>query len=568
MRTYKQLIAILTEDVVSDRLNKLKKDNKGKISTDHDTFAVHKDSDAIIDHFAEADPHPKKQHTNWIINQYKQGNLRQEDRPMVNQSLSNFEKYKSKLAVRDLNNYANLSELDSALEPHIGSVSNRQRDITEKIEGADKIFEKNGITVHHLKTKKAACLYGKNTKWCTASTNEDGTPSNDNMFDRYNASGPLYFVRARDENGKIAKYQFQHENGGQYQDEKNHPIDVNEFLKRNPELRNVSQWQGKHPAFTSDENFDKHFDSLILSHTEETIADKRLKSHHIDKLVNDNSSVRKAIVDHPNLQQHHIDKLVDDNDPDVRKAIARQHPKLQQHHIDKLVNDVSLYVRKAIANHPNLQPHHIDKLVGDEYGIVKKVIAEHPKLQQHHIDKLVDAASPGVKEAIAEHPKLQQHHIDKLVDDDSSLVKAAITKHPKLQQHHIDKLVGAEYGNVKEAIAKHQNLQQHHIDKLVEDKDIYVRKAIAKHPKLQQHHIDKLVEDENPAVKIAIAKRSDLQQHHIDKLVDDKDKYVKIVIAAHPNLQQHHVDKLVNDGDPYVREAIAKHPLYKKLYPD
>ena len=66
--------------LLEDRIQGLKNAFRGKLSTSHDTFAVHQDSDAIVDHFStNADPTPKKAHTQWVLNQYRRGNVRQED---------------------------------------------------------------------------------------------------------------------------------------------------------------------------------------------------------------------------------------------------------------------------------------------------------------------------------------------------------------------------------------------------------------------------------------------------------------------------------------------------------
>lgn len=67
MLSFKQFILLL-----EDRIDFLKTQFQGKLDTSHDPLAVHKDSNAIIDHFAtHADPSHNKMYTNWILIQYQ-----------------------------------------------------------------------------------------------------------------------------------------------------------------------------------------------------------------------------------------------------------------------------------------------------------------------------------------------------------------------------------------------------------------------------------------------------------------------------------------------------------------
>ena len=112
--------------LLEDRLEFLQKKHNS-INADHDQFAEHKKPEDIVKHFSEhGDPSKNKSHTDWILNQYKKGHIKQEDTPRVHETLSNFDKHKSKLANKDLNSYKHISHLDDALEPHLGTKSKRE----------------------------------------------------------------------------------------------------------------------------------------------------------------------------------------------------------------------------------------------------------------------------------------------------------------------------------------------------------------------------------------------------------------------------------------------------------
>jgi hypothetical protein len=107
--------------LVENRVEFLKKNNP-EIDTSHDPHGKHKAAADIIDHFAEhGDPTKNKAHTQFLVGQYKKKNIRQEDAGRAHETLSNFEKYKPKLANKDINGYKKLSDVEKAVEPHLGT---------------------------------------------------------------------------------------------------------------------------------------------------------------------------------------------------------------------------------------------------------------------------------------------------------------------------------------------------------------------------------------------------------------------------------------------------------------
>lgn len=230
--------SVLTESqlnfLVESRIEFLKKNNP-TISTEHDPHGEHKDAHAIIDHFAtHADPTKNKAHTQWIVGQYKKGNIRQEDAGRVHTALKHFEMYKSKLANKDLNGYKKVSDVEDATAPHEGThVSKKAETRAIKHEGADLKYEDDHITIHHIKTEDAAKHYGKGTKWCTAA-------DNNNMFKHYHNDGPIHIIHDK-KNGR--KYQF-HAASNQFMDEKDNTISKEDFDSIKPSFHKAID---KHP---------------------------------------------------------------------------------------------------------------------------------------------------------------------------------------------------------------------------------------------------------------------------------------------------------------------------------
>ena len=347
MLTFKQFI-IEQLLILEDRLGKIKKIFKDKINTDHDTEAEHKDSDAIVDHFStHADPTHNKAHTQWIVSRYRQGQFRQEDHPRIREALSTFDRPAVKAGLKankkptDINQYKSLSDLEDAVEPHKEAISGKEEEKKIKAEGADLIHSGNGVTIHHIKTKEAACSYGARTKWCTAG-------EKDNMFDSYNKRGPIYVIQHQ---GR--KYQF-HTKSKQFMDEKDKPVEFKDL----------------HPDITKEMSNSEH------------------------------PEVQKAnlMFKNPHVTTEHITKALNDNDINIR-GLAIQHPNATAEHITKALNDTSVYVRLSAIYHPNATAEHISKALDDENSDVRYAAIHHPNVTQEHITKALDDNDEYVRQA-------------------------------------------------------------------------------------------------------------------------------------------------------------------------
>lgn len=235
-------ITLLAEEMLllENRMEFLKKNFEGKLDTSHDSNAKHQSHADIVDHFAQhADPTAKKTHTQWILGQYQKKNIRQEDHPRIHQALSDFDTHKAKLEKKDINQYKKISDVEDAVAPHLGTFASKRKETQSvKHEGAEKVWEDDNISIHRMKTKEAACHYGKGTKWCTAA--EKG-----NMFDEYHKDGPLHVImhkKDKDESGRQRKWQY-HTNSAQFMDERDNEINKDDFEKIKPSLHKA--WKEK-----------------------------------------------------------------------------------------------------------------------------------------------------------------------------------------------------------------------------------------------------------------------------------------------------------------------------------
>ena len=137
----------------------------------------------------------------WMLKLYSNNSWKPGDSYETRDLLSKFIKYKSKLPIekRDINRFNSISDLYSITQTLEGQGVKSQKEV--KREGADVVYEdaKWKIVIPH--TKEASCIYGANTKWCTAGREK-------NMFDYYHKQGPLY-ININKQTGE--KYQFHFE---------------------------------------------------------------------------------------------------------------------------------------------------------------------------------------------------------------------------------------------------------------------------------------------------------------------------------------------------------------------
>jgi len=366
MITYKQFSLILQEDFA-------------KSKKEHSDL-----SPSIISHYAEnADPTKGKNHLSWILKMHKLGKITLSDSSKVKELLEKYEKHKSKLSKedKDFNKHQSLQNLEDAINQKHGI----------------PIFSKNGIEVTHLNTAQSAKYHCNDKPWCV---------KHEGNFNSYNEKGKLYLVHARDENGNIKKYLFHHEGLSgtpEYNDSKNEPIEnIDNFIERNPELREVKEWQGKHPRFTSDENFNKNFKELLHNNPKDTLNDSRITAEHLNNLIsnsNEDPAHRVFALNSKNLKKlpsdlikSHLNNILDNpKESDNLKAAV-----IKNSNFKKLPSD--------------LIKSHLNNILGNKYDsdfLKGKVLNLHKSyVNGDHIDNILNNPESLNKETILNDPEL------------------------------------------------------------------------------------------------------------------------------------------------------------------
>ena len=79
-----------------------------------------------------------------------------------------FNKVRDRMPNKDIFSYGSMDNLEMALRKVEITPTKREEKRLTRFEGADKVYVNDKVTVISPKTYEASCLYGANTKWCSA----------------------------------------------------------------------------------------------------------------------------------------------------------------------------------------------------------------------------------------------------------------------------------------------------------------------------------------------------------------------------------------------------------------
>ena len=184
-------------------------------------------------------------YSKWLLSLFLKHELKLEDLYKATEYLTFFEKRKNELKNKgitlDINKYKKLSDLFSAIQPHMRKNINPPKDMEdENVFLNNDYYIENGEAERHdfsnyvmfmPKTLKASQFYGYNSEWCT--TKPD-------MFNKYIREGSLYvFVNKSELNSDNPNRRIQvHLEAEQFMNLDDSEINRMEFLNKNKDILN------------------------------------------------------------------------------------------------------------------------------------------------------------------------------------------------------------------------------------------------------------------------------------------------------------------------------------------
>jgi hypothetical protein len=251
----KELLVEYNKDITIQRFGKKMlyryyKDSLGNSQEYTDTWAktypdtAKKVINNLIDEIENADPTPNKQYVPWLAKMYSEGNYGSdlEDlKSTTKDALIKFEMLKNRRQLpaprNDIMRYTNIGDFLSVMDEY--PTPNELEKVVDKGH-ATEIFKNNDVRIIVPQDVTAACYYGRGTRWCTAS-------KNNNMFQSYKDSGDLFILIPTKPEYNGEKYQI-HFGDIQFMNEQDRDVDplylITErfgnllpiFIKIHPEL--------------------------------------------------------------------------------------------------------------------------------------------------------------------------------------------------------------------------------------------------------------------------------------------------------------------------------------------
>jgi len=217
--------------LLENRIDFLRNKYEGEISSD------------VFDRLLSNDPTKKKIYLQWLIKNYITATNKDrflEDLYKTKEDLVVFTKLKQQNKIQQKNiNQIKYENLYDVIKPHMKDLTSGKeikKQELEKIKNEIKIVYggPEGKILIPL-TEKASCFLGRQTRWCTASTESE------NYFNYYNKKGKLYVILPKD--GR--KFQFHFEEA-QLMDEQDKEVSFKPFDKK-------YTWVFNHIKFTEEE---------------------------------------------------------------------------------------------------------------------------------------------------------------------------------------------------------------------------------------------------------------------------------------------------------------------------
>lgn len=557
---------VLTED----RVDFLKEKNP-VIDTSHDKNAASWDTtaSAVIDHLAaKADPTKKKIHTQWILGQYKQKNIRLEDSPRVNAALSEFEKHKAKLSKKDINQYKNIGEIEDAVQPHFGTAASNAEKIKQTTEKGRTLIHagKDGTHVYRLEPtpegKEASQnIYGgghsaggTHTSWCTAARSEQC------MFDHYSKSQPLHVIHTP--SGKV--YQA-HPVANQLMNSRDEPVSA--------EVEDSNRDWVPHPDAGSISNGLDHIPNgwkLKLSHNLPNITSSDIE-HGLAQT--DDDEIAKAAAKHPNASPNAL-KIAATHQSGVVRQAAASNPNMPRALVDALLNDKSTMVRATAAEHPSNTSEKLEEIYtnnrdnrfsreaavshknasqallmhaisNDPHSGVARAAVRNPIADADTLRHAVNTHAPYISDAL-KNPNVPPDVIDVGLHDDSwrnQYSQMEAIQHPNANADNISKALNSSVESVRSLAVQHHNATSEHLFKGINDTSI-VANAVMQNPNATHEHIEMGLNSGYGTVKAKAIAHPNATHEQLERAINSNDIVLQAGAASNKNLTKTQIDKL------------------------
>lgn len=219
--------------------------------------------DDTFDFIISLDPTVNKKYSRWLLNLYSNNRLNKFDYFSIPDLLKEFDSIKSSLEIKDILKYKSVKELKDTINNV--ELTHRQivRNNTKNKHNCDLTKESiyygviDNFHIYVPLTYEASCKLGRNTNWCTATTESDTS------YNSYlNEFGGNYFILINVDDDNI-KCQF-HYNSEQFVDRYNNEIDIDNFMLFHKNLAKFFKHKNFNKRISEKINTNKNTKGLVF----------------------------------------------------------------------------------------------------------------------------------------------------------------------------------------------------------------------------------------------------------------------------------------------------------------
>lgn len=543
-------------------------DDVNRVSKQHADI----DKDIIQKYADEADPKQGKgsRYLDWLVKGHARGNHAPEDTFRLKAALTNFETHKPKLEKKDIGQYNHVSELEDAVQPHLGVLSataaGDAKNYWGKPEHHEKIFDNGaGLQVFHTKTKEASqAIYGGghsaggcHTGWCTAG-------STHNRFDHYSDGGknPLYQIHTPD--GKVHQDEFSGDYSGGLRDAKDLKVNRTDLVKENPDLIHVPAFQGKDISYTAPG-----------PKLKEALHAEIKKGKH------------DVALNHPAVETEHLHTILDNAYNSADRAKTLTHPKADASIVARHAEYQSLPEdeSRALFNHPHFGEDHIQKILSHDYGSTKNALFRSDKLNRGHIEQAIASETGSNHDYAAAHPLATDEDRVHMIETKKAAASTALMhmKSPDLIDKHYSK--GSEYsishnqntpshtiaraydtvagGSYSHDLAMHKNAPADVISKHIKNSShSNAIEMLGSHKGIESSHVSDAFDHSNHLVKQAAVRHAKAGSDVHDEAFKNPSFHGSISVSK--SAKPEHLHELSKSDHDFIRQNVAENKMTTK----
>ena len=476
-------------------------------------------SDAI-DEFSKSDPSGKNKYVEWAVKQLIDGNVIQDIIPTVEL----FDKNKSRLKNRDINQYKDLKDLESELKNLPQSKSKEKTD--SKTSGSTKLYEDDQFLFIRIDSKRACVEYGKGTKWCI-------TMENASYYEEYTNDNVVFYFLI---NKKPSDNDTNSTDKIAYSVQRGHDNEIIRIKMFDSADRVIE----KNPYSVSGK-----IDQIIQSDAPKVpmsnlfrLENRLMTEDEMIELISDKDKSIRDMVAHM-VDPEYLPQMMNDENEYVRNSVAQR---IDPKYLPRMMNDESDFVRSAIAK--RIDPEYLHEMMNDkDYGI-RDTIAE--RIDPKYLPEMMNDKNERVRRVVVR--RIDPKYLPEMMNDENDTVRAYVVQ--RIDPKYLPEMMNDENESIRKSAAG--RIDPEYLPRIIDDKSKWVRVEVSR--RIDPEYLPQMIDDEYEYVRSEVARRIDPK--YLPEMMKDFSASVRAEVAE--RIDPKYLPEMMNDESEWIRDKVAR----------